>query len=130
MIGSIDWLGVLAAGIAGYIFGAIYYTVLGTQWMAALGTTKEELEKRKSPAPFVIAAIGQFVLAVTLSILAGAESGTAPMLALALLLWIGIVMTTMTINHSFQGNKPALTIIDGLHWLGVLMLQSVVLSLV
>ncbi|MEC9268284.1 MAG: DUF1761 domain-containing protein [Pseudomonadota bacterium] len=130
MIGSIDWLSVLAAGIAGYIFGAIYYTVLGTQWMAALGTTKEELEKRKSPAPFVIAAIGQFVLAVTLSILAGAESGTAPMLALALLLWIGIVMTTMTINHSFQGNKPALTIIDGLHWLGVLMLQSVVLSLV
>ncbi|MEQ8831939.1 MAG: DUF1761 domain-containing protein [Alphaproteobacteria bacterium] len=130
MIGSIDWLGVLAAGIAGYIFGAIYYTVLGAQWMAALGTTKEELEKRKSPAPFVIAAIGQFVLAVTLSILAGAESGTAPMLALALLLWIGIVMTTMTINHSFQGNKPALTIIDGLHWFGVLMLQSVVLSLV
>ncbi|WP_420417501.1 DUF1761 domain-containing protein [Pacificispira sp.] len=130
MIGSIDWLGVLAAGIAGYIFGAIYYTVLGTQWMAALGTTKEELEKRKSPAPFVIAAIGQFVLAVTLSILAGAESGTAPMLALALLLWIGIVMTTMTINHSFQDNKPALTIIDGLHWLVVLMLQSVVLSLV
>ncbi len=130
MIGSIDWLGVLAAGIAGYIFGAIYYTVLGTQWMAALGTTKEEIEIRKSPAPFVIAAIGQFVLAVTLSILAGAESGTAPMLALALLLWIGIVMTTMTINHSFQGNKPALTIIDGLHWLGVLMLQSVVLSLV
>jgi hypothetical protein len=52
------------------------------------------------------------------------------MLALALLLWIGIVMTAMTINHSFQGNKPALTIIDGLHWLGVLMLQSVVLSLV
>ncbi|WP_421876981.1 DUF1761 domain-containing protein [Pacificispira sp.] len=130
MIGSIDWLGVLAAGIAGYIFGAVYYTVLGTQWMAALGTTKEEIEKRKSPAPFVIAAIGQFVLAVTLSILAGAESGTGPMLALALLLWIGIVMTTMTINHSFQGNKPALTIIDGLHWLGVLMLQSVVLSLV
>lgn len=130
MIGSIDWLGVLAAGIAGYVFGAAYYTVLGTQWMAALGTTKEEIEKRKSPAPFVIAAIGQFVLAVTLSILAGAESGTGPMLALALLLWIGIVMTTMTINHSFQGNRPALTIIDGLHWLGVLMLQSVVLSLV
>lgn len=130
MIGSIDWLGVLSAGIAGYVFGAVYYTVLGTQWMAALGTTKEEIENRKSPAPFVIAAIGQFVLAVTLSILAGAESGTGPMLALALLLWIGIVMTTMTINHSFQGNKPALTIIDGLHWLGVLMLQSVVLSLV
>lgn len=130
MIGSIDWLGVLAAGIAGYVFGAVYYTVLGTRWMAALETTKEEIEKRKSILPFVVAAIGQFVLAATLSILAGAESGMAPTIALGLLLWIGIVMTTMTINHSFQGHKPALTVIDGLHWLGVLVLQSVVLALI
>jgi hypothetical protein len=34
----------------------------------------------------------------------------------------------MTVNHAFQGAKRSLTLIDGGHWLGVLVLQGAVLG--
>lgn len=130
MYETINWIGVLAAGVAGYVFGAAYYTVMGNRWLAALDLTKEDIAARKSKLPFVIAAVGQFVMAATLSVLTGPGTAIGPSVALALLLWIGIVMVTLTVNHSFQGRKPALTVIDGLHWLGVLVLQSVLLAVI
>jgi hypothetical protein len=44
--------------------------------------------------------------------------------------WIGFVATTLATNHSFQGAKRSLTLIDGLHWLGVLLIQGVVIGLI
>jgi hypothetical protein len=43
-------------------------------------------------------------------------------------LWFGFVITTMAVNHAFQGTRPALTVIDGGHWLGVLLIQGVILG--
>jgi hypothetical protein len=45
-----------------------------------------------------------------------------------LFLWVGFVITTMAVNHAFQGAKPMLTLIDGGHWLGVLLLQGLMLG--
>lgn len=42
-VASINHLAVLAAAVVSWLFGAAYYGVLGQQWMAALGKTKEEL---------------------------------------------------------------------------------------
>jgi hypothetical protein len=39
------------------------------------------------------------------------------------------VITTLAVNHAFQGSKRALTLIDGGHWLGVLLLQGAVIGL-
>jgi hypothetical protein len=38
-------------------------------------------------------------------------------------------MTSLIVNHAFQGAKRMLTLIDGGHWLGVLLIQSAVLIL-
>jgi hypothetical protein len=46
----------------------------------------------------------------------------------ALFLWAGFVMTTLVVNHRFQMARPALTLIDGGHWLGVLLIQGAVLG--
>ena len=35
--------------------------------------------------------------------------------------WFGFVLTTMAVNNAFCGRKPMLTVIDGGHWLGVLV---------
>jgi Protein of unknown function (DUF1761) len=43
-------------------------------------------------------------------------------------IWIGFVITTMAVNYGFQGAKPMLTVIDGAHWLGVLLLQGLVIG--
>jgi hypothetical protein len=43
-------------------------------------------------------------------------------------LWLGFVITTMAVNHAFQGERPSLTLIDGGHWLGVLLIQGAILG--
>ena len=45
------------------------------------------------------------------------------------LVWLGFVITTIAVNNAFQRKKPMLTVIDGGHWLAVLLLQGVVLGL-
>ena len=45
-------------------------------------------------------------------------------------IWLGFVITTLSVNHAFQGAKRELTLIDGGHWLGVLLLQGSVIGLV
>ena len=34
----------------------------------------------------------------------------------------------MAVNHAFQGAKRSLTLIDGGHWLGVLLIQGAILG--
>jgi hypothetical protein len=43
-------------------------------------------------------------------------------------LWLGFVITTMAVNHAFESTKPSLTLINGGHWLGVLLIQGFVLG--
>jgi hypothetical protein len=43
-------------------------------------------------------------------------------------LWLGFVITTMAVNHAFQGERRRLTLIDGGHWLGVLLIQGAILG--
>ena len=47
-------LGVLLAAAAGFAAGAVWYMILGRQWMAAVGRTEEEIKADRSPVPFVI----------------------------------------------------------------------------
>ena len=46
----------------------------------------------------------------------------------AAFLWFGFVITTMVVNYAFHGAKHALTLIDGVHWLCVLLLQGLVIG--
>ena len=41
----------------------------------------------------------------------------------------GFVLTSMIMNHSYEGMKWSLTLIDSLHLLGVLLIQGVVTGL-
>ena len=46
-----------------------------------------------------------------------------------LFLWLGFVITTLAVNNAYAQRKLALTVIDGLHWLGVLVVQGAVIGL-
>jgi hypothetical protein len=100
--------------------------------MTAAGRTKAEIEGSKSPLPFIIAAIAQLVIAFMLAGVMGHLGHNAVNvthgLITGLFLWVGFVITTMAVNHAFQGAKPMLTVIDGGHWLGVLLLQGLMLG--
>ena len=132
--GGTSYLAILVAAVAGFAFGAAWYMTLSRRWMAALGKTPDEIAGSGSKiAPFITAAIAQFVMAL---VLAGAIGHLGPGqvtvrngLISGAILWAGLVMTTMTVNHRFQGSKWSLTAIDGGHWLGVLLIQGLVIGL-
>lgn len=130
MLAELNYIGILGAGAAGFAFGALFYTIFGTPWRVALGKTEEEIKETMSAGPFIRAAVGQLILAAVLSLLIGPVPGIEQGMQMGFVLWLGVVMTTMAINHGFQGQSNALTLIDGAHWLGVLTVQGIVLGLI
>jgi uncharacterized protein DUF1761 len=135
-LANLNYWPILIAAIASFAFGAVWYTALSRQWMAARGLTEAEVKARTgpSPVPFIISFVALLVMGTMLSgILAHlARGGTALSvrsgLISGLLLWLGFVITTMAVNHAFQGERRALTLIDGGHWLGVLLIQGAILG--
>ena len=130
-ITGINFVAVLLAAVAGFAWGALYYTVLGKQWMDAVGTTEEEIKQSRSKAPFIISFVSLIVMACVLSAHLSDHSPEDATLGhavlTAVLLWLGFIVTSMAVNHSFQGCKPKLTILDSVHWLGVLVLQGLII---
>ena len=125
----INFLAVLVAAVAGWLVGAVWYGVLGRQWMAALGRTEDT--RRSIPVtPMIIAFIALIVMATMLAGLIGhlgpvnAERGVVS----GVLVWFGFVITTITVGNAFQQRKPMLTIIDGGHWLAVLVVQGAIIG--
>src|SRR5450755_2381560 len=61
----INYLALLVAAVAKSVLGAIWYTVLGPQWRALTGISKEQVMK-VVPKATVIELIGNFVMAYVL----------------------------------------------------------------
>jgi hypothetical protein len=129
-------LGILIAAVAGFAFGAAWYTALSRQWLAARGMTETEVKAKagSSPLPFVVSFIALLIMALMLSgvlvhlALGGMAISVRSGAIAGFLLWLGFVITTMAVNHAFQGERRALTLIDGGHWLGVLLIQGAILG--
>ena len=130
---GINYLAILIATIAGFAFGAAYYMSLSRPWLAAIGKTKEQIAAEgKGPMPFIVSIVA---LAVMAWVLAGGIAHLGPGqvtlrngIVSALFMWLGFVITTMAVNHAFGQRKASLTIIDGIHWLGVLVIQGAIIG--
>lgn len=127
---DVNWLGVILATIASFAFGAVWYMGLSRQWMAALGKTKDQLEVGYTP--FIWSVVVELVMAFFVALFTMGMMGEvniANAVLVAVHLWLGFVITTLILNHRYEGMKWSLTIIDGLHLLGVLVIQGVVIGL-
>jgi hypothetical protein len=132
---GMNYTAIVIAAIASFVFGAVWYGLLGKTWMAALGKTEAEIKGPQgnvSPMPFVVAALSQLVMAWVLAGLIGhLGPGQVTLrngVISALFVWIGFVATTLVTNHAFQGARRNLTLIDGGHWLFVLLIQGLVIG--
>ena len=138
-MGNLNYWAIVLAAIAAFVFGAIWYSTLSRQWMAARNMTAADMDKAKAnmgpvPVPYIITFVAELIMAwmlagvllhlarggMTVSVKAGMISG--------FFVWFGFVMTTLVTNHAFQGAKRSLTLIDGGHWLGVLLIQGAILG--
>ena len=120
------------AAVAGFAFGAVYYMSLSRQWLAAIGKTKEEISGKRSIAPFITSFVAlvvmAWVLAGTLGHLGPGQVTLKTGVISALFVWVGFVATTVAVNNAFGGRKPMLSVIDGIHWLGVLVVQGAIIG--
>ena len=125
---------VVLAAVVGFMFGWLWYGVLfSKQWQAAVGKTEADMKAEgPSAMPFVIAFVAQLIMAWVLAGIIGhiepAHVSLKGSLITAALVWLGFVATTLAVNHTFQGADRTLTLIDGGHWLGVLLLQGAVVG--
>ena len=131
---GINYLAVLVAAVAGFAFGAAYYMTLSRPWLAAMGKTREELAAagKRSPVPFIVSIVALLIMAW---VLAGGIGHLGPGqvtlrngVISGLFMWLGFVITTLAVNYSFGQRRPMLTIIDGIHWLGVLVIQGAIIG--
>jgi hypothetical protein len=127
-----NYLAVLIAAVAGFAFGAVYYMTLSGPWLAAIGMTKEQMAAKRSPTPFIVTIVALLVMAW---VLAGSIGHLGPGqvtvkngIISGLFLWLGFVITTLSVNYAFGQRKPMLTVIDGIHWLGVLVVQGAIIG--
>lgn len=133
---GVNYWAVLAAAVAAWIAGAVYYGVLGKPWVAALEKTEAEIKAKQGTLsfyiPFVLSFLAELLMAWSLAGVIG-HLGVGQVtirngLLSGIFVWLGFVLTTMLVNNSFGGRKPMLTIIDAGHWLLVLVIMGVVIG--
>ena len=132
-----NFLSILIAAVAAWIFGGIYYTSLSQYWLAAQGKTLEQCkieQEGKSGAakatPFILVFVAELVIAFVLygivfhvgiwTVSAGIISGAV--------CWLGFVLTTVASNNAFGGRKPMLTVLDSGAWLGALLIMGAIIG--
>jgi hypothetical protein len=135
---GINYLAILIAAVLGWLAGALWYGVLGKQWVEAQGRTMEEFKAQQAAMvgrlagqlPFILALAANLVMAWVLAGMVGHMGSVTTRSAIisALFAWAGFVLTTMTVNYSFGGRRYRLLAIDAGHWLVVLVLMGVVIG--
>ena len=134
---TINYWGVLAAAVASWVFGAIYYGALGKQWMVALGRSEAQIKARDERkvvpvVPMIVSFVAEIVMAFMLAgLIVHLDAGVSTIKAGLLtggFVWLGFVVTVLATNYGYQQMKPSLTAIDSGHWLGVLLLQGLAIG--
>jgi len=109
---------ILAAGLASYAFGAVWYMSLAKSWMAAADVEADETGRPQNAAgamPYIIALVGSVIVAgmmrhvFSLSGIEGADKGLISGIGIGLFL----VTPWIATNYGFAGRSRMLMVIDG-----------------
>ena len=132
-----NWTAIIVAAVAAWVFGAVYYGILGKTWIAAQGETMDSLKARNAgksaaakAAPFIISFIAEIVMAAALSgiLFHSAMAGPRQGAITGALIWLGFVVTTILVNNAYAFRSLRLTAIDAGHWLGALIIIGAVVG--
>jgi hypothetical protein len=129
---GMNYLAVVIAAAVSYCFGALYYGALSRPWLAATGQAAESAKERASIWPY---AVSFLCLLIMTTVLAGIVGHLGPGqvtlkngVISAAFVFVGFVATTLVVNHAFQGARAMHTLIDGGHWLAVLLIQGAIIG--
>ncbi len=125
-------IAILAAGVAGWIFGAVWYGVLSKPYQRALGLNPDDCKDKKMPmAPMVVAFLSALVMSAVLYQLLRnlGVLGVWPSAIAGFTIGVGFLLTSVLVNNMFQQKSFALTVIDGGHWVLAVVIEAVAIAL-
>jgi hypothetical protein len=132
---AVNWLAISVSVIASFGLGAVWYSPLlfGKQWVKAHGFSDEQIaEMQQSAVPaYVSSIVGYIIMALVFTViktqigLTQIEDG----LMLALLIYIGFVMTTGLINAMFSGKSRGAFLIDTGYQLATILITGAIVTI-
>lgn len=126
-----EYLGIPAASLAAWLFGALWYTSFSRQWLAAVEADKDTIGKRpRLINPMIGSVLAELVLAAGLSYVLDRMSvvGWHWGGMCGLIIGLFVITPTIFVNYLFPGRKPMLTLIDAGHWVCVFTIMGVILG--
>jgi len=112
---AVSLVATLAATIAGFVLGALWYGPLfGKRWIAAVGLSREEIQRNTSPAKtygttFVLGLIASYAFGLYL----GPNPGRAFAITTGAAAGVFWVATSLATNYLFEGRSATLIAING-----------------
>lgn len=126
-------ISVIVAGIAGFVFGRIWYTVMAKPWMAVSGVEVIDGKpaNQSNPVPYIVGIIGCILVAGMMRhmfALSGIDTaGKALMSGLGLGLFVAVPW--LATCYGFAGRARQLILIDGVYVVGGCTVIGLVLGL-
>jgi hypothetical protein len=137
---GVNYLAIFVAAIVGWMIGAAYYMSLAKHWVDAHGKTMGDFKRQADATqgtsaawmPYVLALVAELIMAWVLAGLLGhlgpGQTTVWNGIVSALFVWLGFVATTIAVNNMFSYRKPKLSVIDGGHWLAVLVVMGAIIG--
>ena len=135
-----EFLNVIAAALASFAFGAVWYMSMSKAWIKAAELQCDDKGRPtrgdghpggSSPMPFVIGLIAMMLVAGMMRHLLGASGVTSIGGGAIAGFGIGAFLITpwVAMNYGFAMRKPALTVIDGVNSVVGCTIMGIVLNL-
>ena len=124
-----DILAIVVAAAAGFIFGAVWYTVLGKPWTEASGIDPESINPR-DPVPYLVCVVGTIIVAAMMQHVFGTNALDLWHEGLVAGLGFGLFVISpfIAINYAFSRRSTKLTLIDSGYATGACAVMGLVLA--
>ena len=127
------WIGILAAAVAGFVIGGLWYGPLfGKAWMAARGISPDDKDGMSMPLVFGVTFLLNLWMAFMLVHLFDTydgEVGAHHKLVIAGIAVVGFVIPAMAVNYLFSRVTMKLFLIDAGYWLVSFLAMGLILGL-
>lgn len=124
---SFSPLGVVIAALLAFGFGFAWHRAVEKPWMTASGYAGRPALKL---GPLAIVLLAELVMAAALAGIVGHVGAVtiANALTTGILAWAGFILTSIVVDHSYEARSRKLTYLNAGHWLGVIVIMSVVIG--
>ncbi|MGD0446238.1 MAG: DUF1761 domain-containing protein [Edaphobacter sp.] len=129
---KLNWVAILVAAIASFIFEALWFSVFMKQWLAGIGRTMEWLvASGMNPAlQYATALLCAIIAAAVLSICIQASGGQTIRRGIlcGALIWLGFIATSWATEYIFEVRSLQIYAINAGFWLFDLMLIGAIVG--